>query len=123
MPNMPNNPVGPRPQINFFVRHPAQTLTVAEGDPLELGDGKPAGVLELTAAADGSVTASAASSVAAKLVFASGKRQDMTLSAPLPPVTLTGPWQVTLVSPVDAVNKLTLPTLTSLADHADPAAK
>lgn len=22
MPNMPNNPVGPRPQINFFVRHP-----------------------------------------------------------------------------------------------------
>jgi len=110
-------------EVEYESSGKTQTIAIAEGKPLELGDENPATGLELTAAADGSVTASAASAVSAKLVFASGKRQDLVLPAPAAPVALTGPWQVTLASPVDAIHKITLPSLTSLAEHADPTVK
>jgi hypothetical protein len=110
-------------EVEYEISGKKRTIAIAEGKPLNLGDTNPASALELTAAADGSVTASAASAVSANLVFASGKRQELVLPAPTAPISLTGPWQVTLVSPVDAIHKITLPSLTNLAEHADSAVK
>lgn len=97
--------------------------SVPEGKPVEPGEGNPAATLELTANADGSVGASAASAVSANLVFASGKRKNLVLPEPTAVITLTGPWEVTLDSPVDQTRKITLPTLANLAEHADPVVK
>jgi hypothetical protein len=90
--------------------------------PLNLGT-PAAADLTLTAAADGTVTASASSATRAELVFASGKRQPITLAEPPAQSPLAGPWQVSLDSPVDQKRKLTLPSLANLASHPDPAVK
>lgn len=97
-------------------------MSVAEGKPLKLGKAV-ATRLELAAADDGQVTATASAATRAELVFASGKRQTLEVPAPPAPTALTGPWRVELDSPVDTKRALNLPTLVDLAKHADEAVK
>jgi hypothetical protein len=109
-------------ELEYRLHGKTQTLVIAEGKPLNLGT--PDAInLNLTADADGTVRTSAATAVRAELVFASGQRQPLALPAPVPPVTLTGPWVVSLDSPVDTSQSLTFPELGNLADHATPSVK
>jgi hypothetical protein len=110
-------------EVEYELSGKTQTITIAEGQPLSLGDGAAPAGLALSAAADGSVTASAAAATSANLIFASGKRQPLSLPQPTAPATIKGPWQVTLDSPVDAKRNLTLPSLSDLAEQPDPAAR
>lgn len=109
-------------ELEYRLHGKTQTIVIAEGKALALGTPKAAN-LTLTAEADGSVKASATTAVRADLLFASGKRQPLNLPAPLAPITLKGPWTVTLDSPVDTKQSLTLPELSNLADHATPSVK
>lgn len=109
-------------ELEYRLHGKILTTTIAEGAPLALGTPKTAN-LTLTATADGTVTASATSAVSAELLFASEKRQSLALPAPLAPVTLKGPWTVTLDSPVDTKQNLTLPEPINLADHDTPSVK
>ena len=97
-------------------------MTVPEGKPLSLGSPSVSD-LHLTAAADGSVTATSGSGTRGEIIFASGKRQPLDLPAPAAATELKGPWNVVLNSPVDETRKLVLPELENLADHVDPAVK
>ena len=101
----------------------SQTLTVKEGAGLMLGSAVDRQPLDLTAAADGSVTVASSAATDAELVFASGKHRNLTISAPAATVAIPGPWQLELDSPVDDKRTLQLPSLVNLADHADPAVK
>ena len=109
-------------EIEYRLGGKSLTATIAEGKPLSLG--KPSvSDIQLTAAADGSVTASSASGTRGELVFASGKRQALELPAPTAPAELKGPWNVVLDSPVEQTRKLVLPNLENLAAHSDPDVK
>jgi hypothetical protein len=109
-------------EVEYRLAGKTATTSVAEGKPLRLGKAA-ASDLRLRAAADGSVAATSRSGVRAELVFASGKRQPLELAAPTAPAELEGPWKVSLDSPVDARRVITLPVLSDLAGHADPAVK
>ena len=77
----------------------------------------------LTAAPDGKVAASSSFATRAELIFASGKRESITIPSPPAPAPLLGPWQVSLDSPVDQKHSLSLPGLINLTSHTDPAVK
>ena len=77
----------------------------------------------LTATPDGKVAASSSFATRAELIFASGKRESITIPSPPAPAPLLGPWQVSLDSPVDQKHSLSLPGLINLTSHTDPAVK
>jgi hypothetical protein len=79
--------------------------------------------ITLTATPDGKVSTSSSSATRAELIFASGKRESVTIPSPPAPTPLKGPWQVLLDSPVDQKHSITLPGLISLTSHTDPAVK
>jgi hypothetical protein len=110
-------------ELEYRLKGKSLTATVDEGKPLDLGTPSTAAKPALTAAADGSVTVSSTTATRAELVFASGKRQPITLAAPVTPVTIKGPWTVVLDSPVEAKQTLPLPELVNLADHEASAVK
>lgn len=97
--------------------------SVDEGKPRNIGTPSTPSELTLTASNDGMVAASSTSATCAELIFASGKREPLTLAAPPAPVPLTGPWQVSLDSQVDPKRVISLPSLVNLAGHADPTVK
>ena len=110
-------------EVEYRLRGESQTVTVKEGDALDLGTPAARAALDLSAAADGSITATSAAATSAELVFASGKHQSVTLPAPAAPAAIKGPWNVELVSPVETKRSIQLPGLINLAEHADPAVK
>jgi len=110
-------------EVEYNLGGESRTLTIKEGDALDLGTPAARAALDLSAAADGSVTATSAAATSAELVFASGKRQPVTLSAPAAPVAIHGPWNVELVSPVETKRSIQLPGLVNLAEHSDPSVK
>lgn len=79
--------------------------------------------ITLTATPDGKVSTSSSSATRAELIFASGKRESVTIPSPPAPTPLKGLWQVLLDSPVDQKHSITLPGLISLTSHTDPAVK
>jgi len=109
-------------ELDYRLGGKDERASIAEGKPLKLGEAVTTR-LELAAADDGAVTATAASAVRAELVFASGKRQTLEVTAPPAAAELKGPWRVELDSPVDNKRALTLPALVDLAKHADEAVK
>jgi hypothetical protein len=98
------------------------TATIAEGKPLKLGTPS-SSEIHLTAADDGSVTASSATGARVEIIYASGKRQSMELAKPTAAVPLNGPWNVVLDSPVEETRKFVMPELHNLAAHSDPSVK
>ena len=109
-------------ELEYRLNGKTHSIVIAEGKPLKLGTPNAVN-LTLTADADGTVNTSATTAVRAELVFASGKRQSLALPAPVPPVTLKGPWKVSLDSPVDTKQNITLPELINLADHTTSSVK
>lgn len=77
----------------------------------------------LTATPDGNVSASSSFATGGELIFASGKRESVTIPSPPAPTPLEGPWQVSLDSPVDQKHSVNLPALISLTSHTDPSVK
>ncbi len=106
-------------EVEYRLDGKTHTVTVAEGKPLKLGTPDQGHALQLSAAADGSVTVSSRSATRGEIVFASGKRQPLELPAPAAPSELKGPWNVVLDSPVEETRKLVLPKLEDLAGHSN----
>lgn len=110
-------------EIEYRYKGQTRSVSVPEGQPVQLGSAVANSAPKLRADADGLLTLTSTSATRAELVFASGKRQTMDLPAPPAPVTLQGPWQVTLDSPVEPTRRITLAELKDLSQHSDPAIK
>lgn len=109
-------------EIEYRLNGRTLSTTLTEGNALALGTPR-ATEIHLTSNADGKVKASATVATRAEVHFASGKKQSLTMPAPSVPVTLKGPWTVTLDSPVDTKQSITLPELINLADHSTPSVR
>ena len=109
-------------ELEYRLGGKSLTATLTEGEPLKLGTPS-ASEIHLTAAADGTVTASSATGARGEFVYASGKRQSVALPKPTAAAALKGPWNVVLDSPVEESRKLVMPALENLAAHSDPAVK
>ena len=110
-------------EVEYRLGNKPLSITVEEGKPINLGTPAPPSEISLTATLDGKVSVSSSSATRAELVFASGKREPVTIPSPPAPTPLKRPWQGLLGSPVDKKHSINLPTLTSLTDHTDPAVK
>lgn len=98
-------------------------ITVGEKQPLSLGERSKPDALSLRTSAAGSVAVASTSATQAELTFASGKRSMMEIPAPPAPVEVTGPWSVSLDSPVADTRAITLTALSDLSLHQDPEVK
>lgn len=109
-------------EVEYRLGGKSHNLTLDEGKPLKLGKAS-AAAIELTATADGAVTATSGTGTRGEVVFASGKRKPLALPAPAAKAELKGPWNVVLDSPVEETRKLVLPALQDLATHSDASVK
>ena len=110
-------------ELEYRLGGAALNITVDEGNILNLGTPSIRSELPLTASSEGMVTATSSSATRAELVYFSGKREPLIFPAPPAPLLLKGPWQVSLDSPVDKKQSISLPSLVDLSEHSDPAVK